>query len=71
MSLVLAPATYLEHNYVTGRHIVYIVDTSTAILTGSTSVEGLNRIKRAMVSGLAKAPMVINDGWKTWSTFEL
>lgn len=70
-SLVLAPETYLEHNEVSGRHVIYIVDEDSAILTGDRCKEGLKRIRSAVEDGLAEAPMVINPDWRTWSRFDL
>jgi hypothetical protein len=70
-SLVMAPGTHAEHNEVPGRHLVYIVDERTAILTGDRCERGLERIRSAMKTGLAHAPMVLNSDWRTWSPFVL
>jgi len=67
--MALAPATFVEHNYVSGHPVVYIVSENMAILTGSKCPAGLARIRQAMRGGLASCPMVLNRDRKTWSRF--
>lgn len=67
--MVLAPSTFVEHNYVPGRPVVYIVSARKAILTGTECLAGLARIRQVMRAGLAECPMVLNGDRKTWSRF--
>lgn len=67
--MVLAPATFVEHNYVPGHPVVYIVGARKAILTGSGCAAGLARIRQVMQGGIATCPMVLNGDRKTWSRF--
>ncbi len=71
VSFVMAPASIAEHNSVSGRHVIYIVDERTAILTGDACKAGLELIKSRLADGLADAAMVINKDWCTWSRFDL
>ena len=67
--LVLAPATFIEHNAVEGTQVVYVVSERKAILTGSDSAAGRARIRAAMPGGLADSAMVLNWDRRTWSRF--
>jgi len=70
-ALVLAPPVFIEHNWVPGRPVVYVVDEKTAILTGSNCPAGLARIREAMRDGLAACAMVLNGDYETWSRFHV
>jgi len=67
--MVLAPDTFIEHNSVEGRPVVYIVSARKAILTGADSVAGRARIRAALRGGLAESAMGLNWDRKTWSPF--
>ena len=69
--MTLAPATFVEHNGVSGTPVLYIVSELRAILTGSKCPAGLERIRQALPRGLASCALSLNRDRKTWSPYYL
>ena len=70
-TLAVAPGPFIEHNDVPGRPVLYVVDESTSILTGSSSERGLARIRSAMARGLGTCAMVLAEDRASWSPFDV
>lgn len=68
--LVCAPPTFVEHNEVPGRPVLYVVSESSSIFTGTGSPEGLAQIRKAAEGGLARCALVLENDRRTWTPFD-
>ena len=67
--VALDPAGFIDPGDVSGRPVFYIIDESTAVLTGADCAAGLAYIRRALPGGLGTCAMALNWDRKTWSRF--
>ena len=66
LSILLSPATYIEHNSVDGDPLLLVISESDCILTGTKSVVGNELISQYLPRSLAKRVVTIDSKWDNW-----